>query len=402
MIDFIKKHKFIIILFFLSFFIRLVYILLVKTPIISDFKTMYDASIELLNHTHKYRNTPYFLFWGYQMGHVFYQYILLKLINSVLFLKIINTIITSLITVFIYLISSKYCSKIASKTISIVYMLFPFPLFLNSVLTNQHLPLLLILISIYILINMDFKNKTIFKSILIGLLLGLSNILRSEAIVILFSILIFLIIICNKIKIKNLITCFSLIIISYFIITSGTSYIFKKTNISKNGLSNQNTYWKFVCGLNHETSGVYTEEDAAIYSNNKELAKKEAINRFKKVNKLPILFIKKAKILWFNSDLSWSIGHINNNKTYKIFNAINQIFIVVFILLALFSINKLFKYDYVYLISFIILFIYTGAYMLIEVMPRYAYSLHPFIAILGAYGLDNVIRLFCNKKSLDK
>lgn len=394
MIDFIKKHKFILFLFLLSFILRLIYVLVVKTPIISDFKTMYDASIELLNGTHNYNKTNYFLLWGYQTGHSFYQYILLKIINNVIFLKIINCIITSFIPVFIYLIAKKFASIKASKIMSIIYALFPFPLFLNSVLTNQHLPLLLILISVYLLLNIDFKNKYIFKSILVGFLLGISNILRSEVIVILFSIFIFLIFMIKKVGFKKIFVCFISISSIYLCVTRGTSYIFKETNISTNGLNNMNPYWKFVCGLNYESNGMYTETDAIIYSGNKKLAKEETINRAKKISKLPLLFAKKTKILLINSDLSWSVGHVKNNNIKNIFNIINQIFIYIFILLSLISLPRLLKLDNTYLLCFLIVLTYIGIYMLIEVMPRYAYSIQPFIAILGTYGLDDIFNRF--------
>ena len=53
--EFLKKHKTIIILFIFSFIIRLIYILIAKTPIESDFKMMYNASLELINETSEYK-----------------------------------------------------------------------------------------------------------------------------------------------------------------------------------------------------------------------------------------------------------------------------------------------------------------------------------------------------------
>ena len=72
---------------------------------------MYDASQELINGTSNYKNMPYFLTWGYQMGHVFYQALLLNINNSVLFLKIINCIVSSLTVAFVYL----FCNKVSSN-----------------------------------------------------------------------------------------------------------------------------------------------------------------------------------------------------------------------------------------------------------------------------------------------
>ena len=271
-----------------------------------------------------------------------------------------------------------------------VYIFFPFPLFLNSVLSNQQLPLLLILISIYLFLNIDY-NKYIKKSILIGLILGISNILRSEAIIIIFSIMLYQILQIKKIPIKKLIISTIIILISYTSIFKGTSYIFKIENISQNGLNNSNPYWKFVLGFNYETNGAYSNNDAILYANNKEEAKKEVINRIKKIDKIPKLFLKKTKKIWFESDMSWSIGHISNTKFYKTINIINQIFIITFITLSILSIKNLFK-NQAYTLSFIILTVYFGVYLLIEVMARYAYNLQAFLAILSCYGLDTIIK----------
>lgn len=383
------KKKFIIFLFCFSFIIRLIYILIVRTPIESDFKLMYDASLELVNGTSNYKSMAYFINWGYQMGHVFYQAIFLYFFKSAFFLELINCITTSLTVIFIYLICSMYSSSFSSKIISIFYSLFPFPLFLNSVLSNQQLPLLLILISIYLFLKSDYDYN---KSILIGIILGISNILRSESIVIIFSIFLFSLFQIKKFPIKKIVISFSIIFICYFSVFKSTSYIFKVSGISPNGLSNMNPYWKFVLGFNYDTKGMYSSADASIYSNDPFKAKEETIKRIKDYNKIPFHFLKKSKILWFNSDLSWSIGYVHDSTFYKVFNYINQLYIILFIILSIISLKYLFSFNNVYLLCFIILFVYGGVYLLIEVMPRYAYNLQVFEAIIGSIGLDFIIR----------
>ena len=395
--DFLKRNKTIIILFCLAFVVRLIYVLLVKTPVVSDFETMLNASRELLNGTHEYKESQYFLFWAYQMGHVFYQYVLLSICNKITFLMIVNCLVTSLTVVFIYLISSKYTSKISSLIVTLIYTFFPFPLFMNSVLSNQQMPLLLFLVAIYLFINMNY-DKYILRSIIIGLVLGISNVLRSETIVILFSLFLFSFFLIKKVPIKKLIVSFLLIFICSTLVFKGTAYAFKASGISTNGLDNKNSYWKFVSGFNYETGGVYSNDDAEKYANNKELAKEEAINRIKEFKKIPKLFLRKTKTMWFTSDLSWPIGHLSDTTFYKVSNIINQIIIIAFIALSVFSINNLFKLNRDYLLTFIICLVYFGVYLLIEVMPRYAYNTQVFLAILSSFGLDNIINYFKSKR----
>lgn len=390
-----KSNSFIIFLFLFSFITRLIVILTINTPIISDFKTMYEASLELINATNNYKNSIYFINWAYQMGHVVYQSILLSVINSVVFLKIVNAFNSSLTVVFIYLISKKISSSTSSKIVSVLYSIFLFPLLLNTVLTNQILPVLLTLISIYILINLDYE-KYIFKSIIIGLILGLANILRSEGIVIIFSILLYSIYLIFKKHNKNIFISFVIIFISYMMIFNISSTILIKTNISTNGLKNMNPTWKFVLGFNYETNGMYSDIDAERYAFNKDESKKIVLERLKEYDKIPMLFLKKSKILWLNSDLSWSIGHIQNVKIYNILSYINQLFIIFFTLLSFVSLFNLKKLDNTQIITTLILITYFFVYLLIEVMPRYAYSLEVFQVILSSIGLDVILRKLNN------
>ncbi len=391
--EWISKHKSIIFLFLFAFVIRIGVILWIDTPVISDFKTMLEASKELVNGTDAYKSMPYFITWGYQMGHVIYQAILLNIINSITFLKIINTIITSFTVVMIYLIGKELSTKKAAFIISIIYSMFLFPLLLNTVLTNQLLPMLLILIAIYLWIKKEKNNK--LTAIIIGVLLGISNMLRSETIVIIVAFFLYTIFLMIKKENKKvLIINLCLIIISYFTLTTTTSFILKATDISPSGLENKNSSWKFLEGLNVETRGQYSEDDATKYAFNQQKTKKELEKRIQEEwQQYPLLFAKKTKILWLNSDLSWSLGHIEDQEEIKLYEGINQIFIYFFVIMSLLSAITLFKKTYKkeQILILLILFIYFGVYLFIEVMPRYAYSIQIFETLLATITLGYIL-----------
>ena len=393
--EWISKHKIIIFLFLFAFVIRIGVILWMDTPVISDFKTMLDASKELVNGTDAYKSMPYFICWGYQMGHVIYQAILLNIINSITFLKIVNAIVTSSTVIMIYLIGKELSTTKAAIIISIIYSIFLFPLLLNTVLTNQLLPMLLILIAIYLWMKKKKENK--LMPVIIGILLGISNMLRSETIVIIIAFVLYTIfLMIKKENRKALIINLCLIIISYFTLTTATSFALKATDISPSGLENKNSSWKFLEGLNIETRGQYSEDDAIKYSYDKKKTTKELKKRIQEEwQQYPLLFAKKTKILWLNSDLSWSLGHIENQEDLKLYEGINQIFIYFFVIMSLLSAITLFKKTYKkeQILILLILFVYFGVYLFIEVMPRYAYSLQIFEALLASitlgYILDN-------------
>lgn len=391
----ISKHKIIVFLFLFAFVIRIGVILWIDTPVISDFKTMLDASKELVNGTDAYKSMPYFICWGYQMGHVIYQAILLNIINSITFLKIVNAIVTSSTVIMIYLIGKELSTTKAAIIISIIYSIFLFPLLLNTVLTNQLLPMLLILIAIYLWMKKKKENK--LMPVIIGILLGISNMLRSETIVIIIAFVLYTIfLMIKKENRKALIINLCLIIISYFTLTTATSFVLKATDISPSGLENKNSSWKFLEGLNVETRGQYSEDDAVKYSYDKKKTTKELKKRIQEEwQQYPLLFAKKTKILWLNSDLSWPLGHIENQEDLKLYEGINQIFIYFFVIMSLLSAITLFKKTYKkeQILILLILFVYFGVYLFIEVMPRYAYSLQIFEALLASitlgYILDN-------------
>lgn len=393
---FIEKNRFVIWLFVISFLLRLIVITIVNTPLESDFKTMFEASRELINGTSMYKSSPYFLSWGYQMGHVIYQYLLLNIINSTIFLKIINALITSFIVVFIYLISKKISNEKSAKIVSIFYMIIPFPLLLNTVLTNQHFPILLTLIALYLLLNIDYNKKILGRSFLIGLFLCIANILRSEGIIIILSIFLYsIILLIKKYNLKKVILSFITIVATYYILFNIASTLLIKTDVSINGLKNMNPTWKFVVGLNYDTNGMYSEEDASIYSSIDSIdnAKIEIKNRLKQIDKLPILLLKKIKVLWFNSDLSWSLKDINiSYRVLDIFNIICIYSLNILLLLTLFCLRKIKNITMIEWLFLIIILGYFGVYLFIEVMPRYAYSTQVFSIILCSVFIKKMLK----------
>lgn len=387
--EWIKNNKWFLLLLIFSFILRLIIVLVINTPVISDFKTMLEASRELLQGETSYKTSPYFLTWAYQMGHVIYQTLLLSIINNITFLKIVNALITTATIAVLYKIGEYLTNKKIALITSFIYSIFLFPLLLNTVLTNQFLPMLLVLTAIYLLIKNKQEKLSIF--IIIGLLLSISNTLRSEGIVIITGIVFYMlyqIITSSKKKKKALATI--LIVLTYFITNITSSTILQVTNISPNGLENKNPAWKFITGLNIETSGMYNEIDATKYAYHPKKANQELEKRIKEdFTSYPVLFLKKIKILWINSDLYWTFP-TKTTKELLPLNIINSFFIYFFLILSILSLITIFKKKYKkeQILIYSILFFYFCAYLLIEVMPRYAYSQQLFLVLLTMITLN--------------
>ena len=387
----IKIKHFSIFIFLVALLIRLISVFYFKIEIADDFKTMLEASKLMISGNLSFVKNPYFLMFPYQLGHVIYQALLLKVINSIVFLKIINSVVTSLIVLFIYKISKELFNEEISKTISLAYILYFYPLYLNSVLTNQHIPALLSLIVIYFMITKKLNYK---YSLIIGIILSLANILRTESIIFIIGITIYNLITINKKNYKHILKCTSIMLVVYFIMNIIISQLILISPMNTK-LKNNAPKWKFYCGLNYKYNGIYNEEDQNMFfnSNNQDDLLKE---RIKTTNiKLPVLFLKKELILWTQTNYDLRITNNINTKIKNIILYINQGYLNILIILftiSLFPTKKKEKKEF--LLLKIIIGLYIGIYMLIEISPRYAYILHILMFLLLGFSINRISKYY--------
>ena len=202
-------------MFLFSLFIRILSLFLFDVLIVDDFQTMYEASRSLISGDLSFMNDFYFRTFSYQLGFTLYEAFLLKIVPSVIFLKIVNSIFTSLSVVFIYLISEKFVSRKISCVVSFFYLFYLYPIYLNSVLTNQHIPLFLMLLVIYGVLSWKWDVK---HSILIGVLLAISNFFRAEAVILLLGIVIYSLLFIRRSNFFSSLLRISTLFFSYFLV----------------------------------------------------------------------------------------------------------------------------------------------------------------------------------------
>ena len=389
---FICNHKFLLFLFFVSLLLRIFMVSMIDVPVNSNYKMMYDVSLELISHTESYKSSLPVLTFGYQLGYVFFQSILLSIVNSVLFLKIVNCVTSSFTIVFIYLISKELSNKKAASIISIIYSIFLFPLLFPSLLSNQILSMLLVLIAIYLWIRQ--KRITVFRSIVIGILLVIAEVLQRDIFIIVIGFVLYLVfLIINKKEKKMLFLSMMCIVSTFIILVFSTSYVFKVTGISPNGLANKNPAWRVLEGL-HVSSNGRIQEDDFKYLESKEKTKKELNRRITEdYLGFPKLFLNKIKTIWFSSDIGRFFNDNKEEEEIQFYIMINQFFVYFFFIMSLLSVITIFKKIYKspqIFISFILVsyFIY---YLIVEVTPEYAYSLQILEAVLASITLGYIL-----------
>ena len=404
-----KIKKFPLFLFIISLAIRIIFNLIVETPPISDFEELLRASRLLMIGDTSFNDSRYFFLWAYQIGFVSYQTLLLKICNSVLFLKIVNCILSSGICVFIYLIAKEFVKEKSAQIVSLIYSLLIFTISYTSVLTNQHFSSFLIYLALYILISNKVNIKKYYKYLIAGILIAISNIIRPEAIITILSILIYGILQVKKENLKKVIICLSILLVSYYGILGIANQIFIKTNIGPYGLKNNAPYWKFVLGFNHETKGGYCDADGYVLNDKEagmELIKERVlVNPIKHVS----LFKNKINTFWNNTTLVWSFHEIyykniiigsfsfNLSKILDILSSYNSkimFSLYVLIIVGILHSLKVKKLDKKLFLLINQVFVTFGVFLLIEVQPRYSYFIQISIAILAALGVDYLLDLY--------
>lgn len=406
--------KFEIAVFALAFIVRLIIVLIITPPIVSDFELLYDASQQFRNGDYSFQNLGYFQTWAGQTGQVIFQGLLLKIWNSVFFLKLVNCFAAAGIHVLIYLTARNFFSEKSSRAVAVLYCFAIFPATMTTVLTNQHVAAFLTYLAMYLIISKKASSvKCWIKYPIAALLLAVSNMIRPDALVILVAVIVYCIFgILKKLSLKNLkhyAARLALFMGTYMIVGSLLSGAVAWSGVNANGLStdNQGMLIKFVFGLNQEKKGGYNENalNAAKEYLDQGMTLEEArIEVIKdeldvEMTDLIHLFDDKIQTLWNGYAPYWAIDHLKTeHKTlhtiavkYDKFCA-RSVFIVAFIGF-IYSYFKN-KNDLKSLIMPFIVFATFFVYLFIEVQPRYIYTTQIALYILAAGGIDALCILF--------
>ncbi len=419
----IKKYKgrhFVLYLLLIATLIRMTGIIIFNVPQTSDFAVLLEAARKFNLGDYSFSKSGYFAMWPYQTGFVLYEALMLKIINSEVFLKILNISYEVGLTYFIYRMVKKLVGETPARITASLYAVFPFSIYAATVISNHHLSTLLSYISIYFLLKNNQDDK-LLNYIIAGILLGLSNVLRPEGIVVIFSYLLYRVLKLTKKDFKKskkiiltIVRC-SIFVCFYSLVNMGISTYLVKSNINEDGLKNNNPLWKFVLGTNPNTCGRYDSNDE-IYLGDEEKELEVIKTRVNNPYKIGRLLVCKTNNFVLDGSLESSSGIYNDKVisvmglsiSYKtlenLVSGVNKV-IYGFMVIGLIIGGFLKKKDILNsnLFYFYILFITnTIVYMLIEIQPRYTYFINVTIFILGSVGLKELLKLWDNRYKVVK
>lgn len=419
---FINKRPlphFTIILFGGGLALRIVIVTVLHTPPESDFLFLYDAAQSLLVGDKSFLDTVYFSLWAYQSMFVVWEAALLKICNSIIFLKCVNAVFSAGSVCLLYRTMRGFVSEKAAQIFALLLTIQPFILTFHVVLSNQIPSAFFMILGIWVLISEDCAKLQLWRFPLAGLLLQIGNMLRCEAIILLVAILTWVVFeMLRRPKIaKYFLTGIVLLLAVYAATGKVADTAIRVTGVNPYGLQNGDPDWKLVIGLNAETRGAYSNKDwSKIYpsldENNQITDETRKIQNEIIQERIHIsvgdwmkLLRNKIQMLWNTDNLHWAFHHaldaapmdyVGFITRYDAFNLLKGFNLalggtaIVLLMLGLWQYKSL-PSPASYL-PFFVFFAAFCAFLVIEVQPRYVYLPQLFVFASSAYGIDQLLR----------
>ncbi len=400
---------FALVLFALRFALALFFILWLDSQPVQDFQTLYAAAGQLAQGSHAYLDNLYFFNWAYQSAFMAYEGLVISLFGpSLLPLQLLNGLYLATTNALVYLIARRLTSERAAMTAGVLYALYPAPLFLAGVLTNQHLSACLFYAGIYLLVKE--KELSPARAVGAGILLALGNSMRPIGVIPLLAALIWCALrALTSIRWRSLLHS-ALVAVSYVAVGAALTGLIVVSGINPEGLGNNQPMWKFVVGLNQESSGCWNAADydtfLSLPAEQAHEAMTQAVQERLGVGlpKLAGLAWRKNAVMWAsNEDLYWGFGHLdpdgaaitfpftlNWNRMQLLLGGLDKgVYLLAFALALVGLLGRLRKPERCgrTLLLTLLLCGYCAVHLIVEVQVRYRYFLMPCIFLLAGLAL---------------
>lgn len=382
------NKKTIILLILFGILIRVLLLFLNYKNVYSDEATFYYNAIKLANNATI--NTRYIAVFPYLYSYILLLGSIMHYIGTGFKTVVLTNVLLDIIgSYFIYLIGN----KLKNKDFGIKMMLLWFYNPLQILWCTKALPVIIVntlfIICIYtfiILLKSDTIKKKITLSIILGILLGVSNSFRPIFIIFLIAMICYyiynLLIKENKTDLKLI----NLIIIIIIFITCNnfyTSLVSSKTNYK---IGNNTSGWTLYLGSNLKSNGAWFEvsefneflnlnEDEFDVQEIHNYFKTQAINNYKTYNVVDLikLFTKKYYILTSNIP-SYTYENTINPLTNNKLTIICKLYLIIFWITLILNCITIKIKNIKNPITIFLIIIEIGlilSHLLVEVSPRY-------------------------------
>lgn len=397
------------VLFLVRFGLALLFIVWLDSQPVQDFATMYTAAGQLAEGSRAYLDNIYFFNWAYQSAFVAYEALVIALFgHSLLPLQLLNALWMALTNVLVYAIAKRFLPEKAAMTAGILYCIYPAPLFLAGVLTNQHLSVCLLYSALYVLLA---KEITPLRAVGAGALIALGNAMRPIGVIVMLAALLWLLIRAAHRSDWHCAMHGACVAASYALAGVLLSGLIVSSGINPEGLSNNQPMWKFVVGLNQDSSGCWNRSDYETYlslpTDEAHQTMTQAVQERLRVSpaKLAGLAWRKSAVMWAdNEDLYWGFGHLDQdapamaglswNSLQLLLGFLDKgIYLLAFVLALVGLVLRLrAKEDCASSLPLVLLLCgYYAVHLIVEVQSRYRYFLMPCIFMLAGIAIARLL-----------
>ncbi|RAV19324.1 glycosyltransferase family 39 protein [Paenibacillus contaminans] len=301
--------------------IRIVWVLSVDTQPVSDFLDMHTAAVQAAGGDFSFGENEYFSRWVYQLGFTMYEALLVRLFgDSLLVLKAFNIAWSVGTAIVIYATASKAFNRFCGRAASLLYALYVPNIIMCSVLTNQHISTFLFFLGLCLAVHKGLTSRTGW--LWIGLCFGAANLMRPLGSFFLIGLIAYVVLFklfpWQKGRTIGAASRLLGVIAVYMLVQQAAGYALIQSGVTTLPLSSQEPYWKFMVGLNRETTGGWSYDDDQYvikYKLGEERNAAElALFKERLVDKEQVLrlFVDKFAFMWGREDTApvWSMWQI--------------------------------------------------------------------------------------------
>lgn len=409
----------------LAFALRLAYVIIIPSQPASDFMVIYRCAQWAAEGDFSWVTNGaggnYYAHWPYQIPFTLYEALILRLFNSMLALKAMNLLFMLGINYLIYKLAESISGARPALCAAFLYAVYPSAIHMSGVLTNQHISTFFLLFGLYILLSA--KNRKAL--ILAGLLLGISNLMRPEGLIILAALfccgLWYFLQAPSKHRLGETALSLVLVAVGYVLVNEGTELLLVALNIAPYGIGSAAPEWKFVLGLDFTGNGTFTSKNVYIIDIESEaLRRSETLavikNSWMETDNHLQFFLGKIQTQWAEDIGSFWAGLFVNSEG-KIEQFLTDDYAVLPFLSGKgfnFYLHQLTAASYTAMwlmalkgtgalwrdgekanrarLMTVILIGFFIVYLAIEVQARYRYELVPLLAVLASCGFTNIKR----------
>lgn len=377
-----------------------------KTIPVSDYEIIYGGAKQILDGSFAQRafdNSDYFYYFNHQIGHTVFIAGEIKIFGDRLYiLKFLEALYVILAGFLIYKVCGKQTGNYEFGAVACILYICYIPNILgSSILNNQHVSAIFILIALYF----SLYDKW-WGYIIVGLALGIGNFIRPLGIVILPAFIIY--IIYNAIIKKQFFINFAkacCLIVTYVLIITIFDLAIIGSGLTPQSISQSPIpYFKFVIGLGSQEGDFnIANVPYSLKKNNYDYDEynKECITYVKKQifeeGKTTFFFIidkMYAFLSRLDNQLVFAVTKDQySNSNLTLLRDLGQIQYLFLILLSFLDLYHQFKNKKFVINAFSIFFILlVGAHLFIETQARYRYELYICLNMWAGSYIYNLIK----------